>query len=566
MPLPFLLSLSPSPEPFVSPLPRAQPRGLWKARSRAAAREQRQQPTASPSDTDDDDNNDRHHISLAHPAKRPRACPYAASDDTSSTTTTTTRSPRPAHHQRTKPMDTSSAAGPGSQAAQDASCDYDDWEDLKDLFAKAAEQYESDDAAETLPLLRAVIHECHKFLLFYPDPSVLFTQYVQPRPQQRSWAAERKKSPDPPAPRERKSCKCVELPTAFHVILGTTLFLFGNLIAQDASLALEGEPAQPAPYWLAAIDVFETGEALPSRTSGYSADVPEDWRMAVVWGRTLVCIADEIVNTRKREADNADEEPDADADMDMDMGIGSGIPQWPPESPFAMIEARRPPVSQRITIAKSVPQELLLLAMDLFSRGIFHMPHPQHGAATGSASPGAEAPPPADSFSRAKELFTIGSDVLLLAEKLEHAGERAQWAAWADSVFNQMKMEADTVAWRGPITRARGRAWLVVGSAHAEALEGALERGEAQVLEGDEAVKGREALGKAVSFFEQARGSASAEKMGEKEGKEVARFLAEALLTLANLTIDEAEREALYTRAQVEGGVNLEGDTEWMEL
>lgn len=43
---------------------------------------------------------------------------------------------------RTKMMDTSTTAGPGSQTDRE-SFNYEDWEDLKDLFAKAAEHYES---------------------------------------------------------------------------------------------------------------------------------------------------------------------------------------------------------------------------------------------------------------------------------------------------------------------------------------------------------------------------------------------------------------------------------------
>ncbi len=47
--------------------------------------------------------------------------------------------------------------------------------DLKDLFAKAAEQYEIGGPNDALPLLRGVVHECHSFLNFYDDPSVLFS-------------------------------------------------------------------------------------------------------------------------------------------------------------------------------------------------------------------------------------------------------------------------------------------------------------------------------------------------------------------------------------------------------
>lgn len=56
---------------------------------------------------------------------------------------------------RSKLMDTTSTAGPGIAAAPDptdaaapqTTCDLEDWEDLKELFAKAAEIYESACAA-----------------------------------------------------------------------------------------------------------------------------------------------------------------------------------------------------------------------------------------------------------------------------------------------------------------------------------------------------------------------------------------------------------------------------------
>lgn len=43
---------------------------------------------------------------------------------------------------RTRIMDTSSLALKGTQTTSKATCDYEDWEDLKDLFSKAVEQYE----------------------------------------------------------------------------------------------------------------------------------------------------------------------------------------------------------------------------------------------------------------------------------------------------------------------------------------------------------------------------------------------------------------------------------------
>ena len=101
--------------------------------------------------------------------------------------------------------------------------------------------------------------------------------------------------------------KCKDLPTAFYTILGTTLFFFGNLIDQDAALAAAGEADRPTPYWLAAIDVFELGETLPIRTSGRGCPgAPEDWRMAIIWGRTLVSLTHEVLAREKAAAGSAE--------------------------------------------------------------------------------------------------------------------------------------------------------------------------------------------------------------------------------------------------------------------
>jgi hypothetical protein len=71
-------------------------------------------------------------------------------------------------------MDTSSTVGPGQSSPDRTSFDLEDWKDLKELFAKAAEMYENQSPAESISLLRGVIHECHQFLKVHQDPSVLY--------------------------------------------------------------------------------------------------------------------------------------------------------------------------------------------------------------------------------------------------------------------------------------------------------------------------------------------------------------------------------------------------------
>ncbi|KAK0501822.1 hypothetical protein EDD18DRAFT_1144510 [Armillaria luteobubalina] len=580
---------------------RPRPKGLWKARVTAPRclvpdRKLLASPAANNDSDTDHDHDDFESVSVASSSnssstkRRRRSVSPASSSEYEYYEYQQQRQQQQEREQhekkresgwtrRTRIMDTTSTAFVGAQTEARKTCDFEDWMDLKDLFAKAAEQYEGGSAAEALPLLRGVVHECHRFLIFYQDPSVLFSA-PKAVPGEGA-AAQEKREWSPEKPTLRK-CKCVELPTAFHAILGTALFLFGNLIAQDGSMALPGEPSTPTPYWLAALDVFETGENLPSRVNGTGCDAPEDWRMAIVWGRTLVCIADEAISSSSSSHSALDEDE----------------PAWPPESPFSAIAARRPPVTRRMTLGSASPNDLMVLAMDQFSRGIFHMPHPQHAVPAaysvkqqapaseiqslslttplsttpsmccGGSAPAAapcqhqhqnqqQHPPPPhktfpEAFSRAKELYTIASEVLMLAEKLPRPDERQYWASWADSVFNQMKMEADMDAWRGPITRARGQCWLIVGSARADEIEDRVADGDVSILGSEEAEEAREGLGRAVGFFERARMVDG----GEEDG-ELRKMLAEALVTLGNLEGDVRVREELYKKAVVESGEDL---------
>ncbi|TBU39324.1 hypothetical protein BD309DRAFT_872523 [Dichomitus squalens] len=497
------------------------------------------------------------------------------------------------------------------------SAGYEDWENLKELFARAAERYDADDIPEALPLLRAVIRECHRFLIDHPDPSVVYTH---PKPKRLSRSPEGAITPteerlhrdwgtdllvDTPnltgwSSRRRSSTttkpsRYAELPTAFHAIFGITLFLMGNLVAQDPSIVLPEEPDAPSTYWLAALDVFETGENLPSRVGGTDLDAAEDWRMAIVWGRTLVCLADEKVTHNikmaKEQAEASDASPNHSSYFSTASAFSMSEPHWPPSSPFHAIAQFRPPVTRRMSLYSASAHDIMVLAMDQFSRGIFHMPHPHYSHShnpsyvhTPGVAPSAyqnssyfsspQAPPshyaspyvpstdPLISFSRPQELFTIASEVLGVAERLSSGTQRHYWASWADSVFNQMKNEADMDAWRAPILSARGRCWLVMGSASVDDMEPALEAGDLEVLHTPEAEEAREGLAMAISFFERAKGHlADSMNTAGRECEDVSPLLAEALLVLANLTADENKREELYTRAQAEVGEDLKLDS-----
>ena len=310
----------------------------------------------------------------------------------------------------------------------------------------------------------------------------------------------------------------IESPSALHAVLGVALFLFGNIIAQNPSLALPREPTTPSPYWLAALDVLNAGDSLPCQTNGthvYPYDAAtgaDDWRVAIAWGRTLVALAHEATKrssspspppspaTVRARLPSASASASASAPSSPHSPTASSPPQrYQPRSPLAAITMLRTPCLLHATRA-SAP-ELLTLAADQFSRGIFHMPHNNPQPRPSNNSTDTLSPPPSSSPSssgaaarRQHVLFSIASDVLGVAERLGDAEARRRWAKWADEVFLQMHMEADVDAWRARVGVARGRCWLVVGSARVDEMEDKLERGDGSVLLSKDAEDARAGL------------------------------------------------------------------------
>jgi hypothetical protein len=111
-----------------------------------------------------------------------------------------------------------------------------------------------------------------------------------------------------------------------------------------------------------------------------------------------------------------------------------------------------------------MPPELPTLAADQFACGIFQKPH----------APTPSTPTPTSTYThmhiltdthvrgapqRLHVLFTLASEVLAVAERLEDAGLRARWATWADAVFLPMHMEVDVDAWCARLGAVCGRCW-----------------------------------------------------------------------------------------------------------
>lgn len=290
-------------------------------------------------------------------------------------------------------------------------------------------------------------------------------------------------------------------------MLGVALFLFGNIIARGPSLALgPREPTSPSPYWLAALDAFNAGDNLPCQTRGEdpstsssdatAATSAEDWRAAIAWGRTLVALAYEAT-TKKQSPSTARPSLPSSSSSSSTARQSPTPPRTPrprpqtitpvptryhPRSPLAAIAALRTAggVGGSLVYMRATASELLTLASDQFTRGIFHMPH----------SPTRAVPP----RRRQQVLYTLATEVLVVAERLEDLAARARWAGWADALLLQMHMEADVDAWRVRVGAVRGRCWLVIGGARADEMEDALERGEVGVLASKEAEEARTGL------------------------------------------------------------------------
>jgi hypothetical protein len=92
-----------------------------------------------------------------------------------------------------------------------------------------------------------------------------------------------------------------------------------------------------------------------------------------------------------------------------------------------------------------------------------------------------------------------------------------------------------------------------MASSKMEEYEVVMEQGDDTILNSPQAEETREELSTAVEFFERAK-SADPSTIGQDELAPLRPLLVEALLSLANLCPDEAEREKLYSRALKDSG------------
>jgi hypothetical protein len=133
----------------LSPLKRARPKGLWQTRVTAASRfltTVHDSPNGLRVDDSDTDNDE---LEDTQPSSKRRR--YLSQDSEEDCwdyfPKHRLRSPSPelnrSPNRDTKAMEAATTARPNVQSSTRTSCDYEDWENLKELFARAAERYES---------------------------------------------------------------------------------------------------------------------------------------------------------------------------------------------------------------------------------------------------------------------------------------------------------------------------------------------------------------------------------------------------------------------------------------
>ena len=361
----------------------------------------------------------------------------------------------------------------------------------------------------------------------------------------------------------------------------------------------------PTPYWLAAIDVFESGENLPIRTSGrVPKTMPEDWRMSASWGRTLIKLAAELLKRRKENPALREPPPVPDyrnfkvpppSLPTPFRTYTADEPNWPRESIFATISFLRPPFTRRLSLDTLSPDEIMTFAEDHLCRAIFHMPHPRNVIpARYPYHPSApmQVPPPSPPVldfetdrngpDRPQEIYTMASEMLLVAENSETPSGRLRWARWAEGVIGRVTIEPSMKPHKFLDLRAKCN--LTMGRAKMEELMA--DGHYPNVLHTDDAEDGREYFKNAATFFEQVMtlieadmisdaeqqgmdfdndngerggGKASGPVYDESSLLRMKRLRSEALIELGKLTADFTAREELYAEAKRVGGLDEHG-------
>src|SRR6266702_3536489 len=136
------------------------------------------------------------------------------------------------------------------------------------------------------------------------------------------------------------------------------------------TVGARGSPTAPDFSCRATLGMFDAGDILPSPITGNhftNPDHPDDWRMAIAWGCTLVTFAYDLTKSKGGHPHSSP------SPFSPSSPLSPSPRRFTQRSPLAAIANMRTPGTH------APAHELLTLAADQFSRGIFHMPHTPPG-------------------------------------------------------------------------------------------------------------------------------------------------------------------------------------------
>ncbi|RXW14209.1 hypothetical protein EST38_g11645 [Candolleomyces aberdarensis] len=129
---------------------------------------------------------------------------------------------------------------------------YEDWEDLKEVWTRCLEVVDVEEPEDVLPLLRGIIHECSRFLQSGEDLSAL-------------------------------------------ILNGKTISVDPDSIASAATTTAATTNATTHIGGLTS----SAGQSILGQSATKGLNMKEDWQMAITWGRTIVSLAEDLLERQQ---------------------------------------------------------------------------------------------------------------------------------------------------------------------------------------------------------------------------------------------------------------------------
>ncbi|KAG8702317.1 hypothetical protein FRC08_003565 [Ceratobasidium sp. 394] len=315
-----------------------------------------------------------------------------------------------------------------------------------------------------------------------------------------------------------KSTSSAEPASAFYTIYASAWFLMSTFARTDSSMLTEDEPTGPITYLLSALAACEEGQKTLNTRNQERA-----WDLEVVWGRALIGAAQSQIDSEEDE----DEDITQLAGLNPSISLQRGIDRL-----FYALENRsEKPLEggddeEKQTRDDRFARSLLDAAEALLAVAECLPTDPKDAQSSPRNLKHEHLLDARKLFARIVDMSTIPTNIL------------------AQAVFGE------------------AQAWLAIGSAIAEELEGE-DEDENKEVGGQENFRTeavdylKTAIEKFDSLHKLSSGAGSKSYVGEEDLKPL---LQEALVTVATLMPEGPEQDAMYARYREEGGVLDDGD------